>query len=134
MAKKINLEVIDQMFSAQVSANESEETIKRLRPQVEKAVQELLRQQGKTADFTGTIEYHGFKIVVRRPTSYTWEQNSQIKDPTLDYYKSLHAMSEQLNQDLKKRRAEMRGVAQSLALAYPNSESIKRGFTIALMA
>ena len=122
------------MFSAQLSANESEETLKSLRPQVEEAVKELIRQQGKPADFTGTINYHGFKIVVRRPTSYTWEQNTKIKDATLDYYKSLHAMSEQLNNDLKKRRAEMRGVAKSLELAYPNSESIKHGFTIALMA
>ena len=128
-----NYPVIDQMFSAQLSANESEETIKALRPQVEKAVKELIKEQGKPSDFTGTIDYHGFKIVVRRPTTYTWEQNTQIKDATLDYYKSLHAMSEQLNNDLKKRRAEMKGVAQSLALEYPNSESIKHGFTIALM-
>ena len=133
MATK-NYPVIDQMFSAQVSANECEETIKALRPQVEEAVKELIKEQGKPSDFTGTIDYHGFKIVVRRPTTYTWEQNTQIKDATLDYYKSLHAMSEQLNNDLKKRRAEMKGVAQSLALAHPNSESIKHGFTIALMA
>jgi len=122
------------MFAAQVSANESEETIKALRPHVEDAVRELIKQKGKPANFTGTLEYHGFKIVVRRPISYTWEQNTQIKDPTLDYYKSLHAMSEQLNNDLKKRRAEMKGVAKSLELAYPNSESVKHGFTIALMA
>ena len=130
---KINLEVIDQMFSAQVSANECEETIKALRPQAEEAVRELIRQQGKPANFTGALDYHGFKIVVRRPIAYTWEQNTQIKDPTLDYYKSLHAMSEQLNNDLKKRRAEMKGVAKSLELAYPNSESIKHGFTITLV-
>jgi len=121
------------MFSAQVSANECEETIKTLRPQVENAVRELIKQRGLPANYTGTLEYHGFKIIVRRPKSYTWEQNTQIKDPTLEYYKSLYAMSEQLNNDLKKRRAEMKGVAQSLALAYPNSESIKHGFTIALV-
>ena len=73
---KINFEVIDQFFSAQMSANESEANLKALRPQVELAVQELIRQQGKPANFTGTIEYHGFKIVVRRPTSYTWEKNT----------------------------------------------------------
>ena len=130
MATKINLEVIDQMFAAQVSANESEETIKALRPQVEEAVKELIKQQGLPSNYTGTVEYHGIKIVVRRPTSFTWEQNTQIKDPALDYYKSLHAMTEQLNNDLKKRRAEMKGVAKSLELSYPNSESIKHGFTI----
>ena len=130
---KINLEVIDQMFSAQLSANESEETIKALRPQVEEAVQALIEERGLPRTFTGIIEYHGFKIRVQRPVSYTWEQNTQIKDATLDYYKSLHAMSEQLNNDLKKRRAEMKGVAKSLELAYPNSNSIKHGFTVAIM-
>ena len=129
----INLSVIDQMFAAQVSANESEATIQSLRPQVEEAVRELIRQQGLPANYTGFIEYHGFKIRVQRPKSYTWEQNNQIKDPTLDYYKSLHTISEQLNSDLKKRKAEMKGIAKSLELAYPNSESIKRGFSIALM-
>ena len=122
------------MYAAQLSANESEETIQALRPQVEEAVRELIRLQGKPENFTGIIEYHGIKIRVQRPTSYTWEQNTQIKDATLDYYKSLHAMSEQLNNDLKKRRAEMKGVAKSLELAYPNSGSIKHGFTVALMA
>ena len=121
------------MFAAQVSANESEATIQSLRPQVEEAVRELIRQQGLPANYTGFIEYHGFKIRVQRPKSYTWEQNKQIKDPTLDYYKSLHTISEQLNSDLKKRKAEMKGIAKSLELAYPNSESIKRGFSIALM-
>jgi hypothetical protein len=134
MQTQIDLTVIDQMFAAVLSANESEQTIQSLRPQVEEAVKELMRQQGKPASWTGSLEYHGFKIVVRRPTSYTWEQNTQIKDAQLDYYKSLHAISEQLNNDLKKRKAEMKGVAKSLELAYPNSESIKRGFTVALIA
>ena len=128
-----NYEVIDQMYAIQISMNESEELIKSLRPKAEEAVKQLIREQGKPSDFTGTIDYHGIKIVVRRPTTYTWEQNAQIKDATLDYYKSLHAMAEQLNNDLKKRRAEMKGVAKSLELAYPNSESIKHGFTIALI-
>ena len=134
MQTQIDLTVIDQMFAAVLSANEIEQTIQSLRPQVEEAVKELMRQQGKPASWTGSLEYHGFKIVVRRPTSYTWEQNTQIKDAQLDYYKSLHAISEQLNNDLKKRKAEMKGVAKSLELAYPNSESIKRGFTVALIA
>ena len=47
--------------------------------------------------------------------------------------KSLHAVCDHLNNDLKARRAEMRGVAKSLEVAYPNSSSIKHGFTIALM-
>jgi len=130
----INLEVIDQFFAAQVSANESEATIKALRPQVEAAVQELIRQQGKPANYTGTLEYHGFKIVVRRPTSYTWELNTQIKDEKLDYYKRLHNYYEQMQENVKEARADLKREAEKLAKSYPNSESIKHGFTIALMS
>ena len=63
---KINIEVIDQFFSAQLSMNESEETLKALRPQVEQAVQELIRQQGKPANYTSTLEYHGFTIAIMK--------------------------------------------------------------------
>ena len=130
---KINLEVIDQMFSAQLSANESEETIKALRPQVEEAVQELMRLQGKPKNWTGTLEYHGFKIVVRRPKSYTWEKNNQFDDPNLTFYKQLHSYYEQLQQNTKETRADMKRVGEKLEKAHPDSESIKYGFTIALM-
>ena len=105
---KINLEVIDQMFAAQLSANESEEMIKALRPQVEEAVKELIRQQGLPRNYTGIIEYHGIKIRVQRPKSYTWEQNNQIQDPTLDYYKQLHGYYEQLQENVKEARADLK--------------------------
>ena len=131
---KTNFEVIDQFFAAQVACNESEETLKALRPQVEEAVKELIRQQGKPANFTGTIEYHGFKIVVRRPTSYTWEQNTQIQDSNLDFYKQLHGYYEQLQENVKEARADLKRAAEKLAKAHPDSESIKHGFTIAIMA
>ena len=126
--------VIDQMYSAVLSQNESEATVKALRPQVESAVRELIRQQGKPADFTGTIDYHGIKIVVRRPTSYTWEQNTQIQDDNLDYYKRQHQLYEQLTRDVKDLRADMKRTAEKLAQAHPASESIKHGFTIAFTA
>ena len=42
---KMNYEVIDQMFSAVLSQNESESTIKALRPQVEIAVQALIEER-----------------------------------------------------------------------------------------
>ena len=45
MSKQIDLTVIDQMYAAQMSMNESEETINALRPQAEEAVKELLRQE-----------------------------------------------------------------------------------------
>ena len=131
---KINLEVIDQFFSAQLSANESEATLKALRPQVEEAVQELMRQQGKPKGWTGTLDYHGFKIVVRRPKSYTWEQNTQIQDPNLDFYKQLHGYYQQLQENVKEARADLKRTAEKLAKAHPDSESIKHGFTIAIMA
>ena len=130
---KINLEVIDQFYAAQMSMNESEETLKALRPQVEQAVQELIRQQGKPTNFTGIIEYHGFKIRVQRPTSYTWEKNNQLQDPSLDYYKQLHGYYEQLQANVKEARADLKRTAEKLAKAHPDSESIKHGFTIAIM-
>ena len=133
MATK-NYEVIDQMFAAQLSANESEATIKALRPQVEKAVQALMREQGKPKGWTGTIEYHGFKIVVSRPKSYTWEQNNQIQDANLDYYKRLHGYYEQLQENVKEARADLKREAEKLAKAHPDSESIKVGFRLAFLA
>lgn len=122
------------MFAAQLSANESEATIKALRPQVEKAVQELMREQGKPKGWTGTIEYHGFKIVVSRPKSYTWEQNNQIQDANLDYYKRLHGYYEQLQENVKEARADLKRAAEKLAKAHPDSESIKVGFRLAFLA
>ena len=131
---KTNFEVIDQFFAAQVACNESEATLKALRPQVEEAVQALIAERGLGKSFTGTIEYHGFKIVVRRPTSYTWEQNTQIQDSNLDFYKQLHGYYEQLQENVKEARAELKRAAEKLAKAHPDSESIKHGFTIAIMA
>ena len=122
------------MFAAQLSANESEATIKALRPQVEVAVQELIRQQGLPRNYTGIIEYHGIKIRVQRPKSYTWELNNQIQDPSLDYYKQLHGYYEQLQENVKEARADLKRTAEKLAKAHPDSESIKHGFTIAIMA
>ena len=137
MAKEmlsLNCDVIDQMFAAQVSANESKERIEALRPQVETAVEELIRQQGLPKNFTGVIPYHGFKIVVRRPKSYTWQLNNNISnDPNLDYYKQQHAMYEQLSEDIKDLRADMKRTGEKLAKAHPTSESIKHGLTIAVM-
>ena len=101
---------------------------------MEEAVKELIRQQGKPANFTGTLEYHGFKIVVRRPTSYTWEQNTQIQDSNLDFYKQLHGYYEQLQENVKEARADLKRAAEKLAKAHPDSESIKHGFSIAIMA
>ncbi len=135
MAKKIEnkYEVIDQMFAAVLSANESEATIKALRPQVEEAVQALIEERGLSKDFTGTIEYHGFKIRVQRPKSYTWEKNTQIQDPNLDFYKQLHSYYENLQDNVKEARADLKRAAEKLEKAHPDSESIKYGFTIALM-
>ena len=133
MEKQINLDVIDQMFSAVLSANESKERIDALRPQVEEAVQELIRQRGLPRNYTGTLEYHGFKIRVQRPKSYTWEQNNQLEDPTLDYYKQLHGYYAQLQENVKEARADLKSAGEKLEKAHPDSESIKYGFTVALM-
>ena len=132
--KTIDLSVIDQMFTAILAANENDATIDALRPQVEEAVRELIRQRGLPRTFTGILEYHGFHIRVQRPTSYTWEQNTQIQDETLDYYKRLHGMYKQLQADVKEARADLKRTGDKLAKAHPDSESIKHGFTIAIMA
>ena len=126
-----NFEVINQMYAATIAANENKAIIDALRPEVEKAVQDLLKQQGKPASFTGTIEYNGIKIVVRRPTSYTWEKNNSVQDDNIAYYKKLHACYEQLQTDVKELRADLKRTAEKLAKAHPNSDSIKHGFTIA---
>ena len=126
-----NFEVINQMYAATIAANENKAIIDALRPEVEKAVQDLLKQQGKPASFTGTIEYNGIKIVVRRPTSYTWEKNNSVQDDNIAYYKKLHACYEQLQTDVKELRADLKRTAEKLAKAHPNSDSIKHGFVIA---
>lgn len=126
-----NFEVINQMYAANIAANENKAIIDALRPEVEKAVQDLLKQQGKPASFTGTIEYNGIKIIVRRPTSYTWEKNNSVQDDNIAYYKQLHACYEQLQTDVKELRADLKRTAEKLAKAHPNSDSIKHGFTIA---
>jgi hypothetical protein len=132
--KTIDFSVIDQMFSAVLSQNESKERIDALRPQVEEAVRELIRQRGLPRTFTGIIEYNGINIRVQRPTSYTWEQNTQIQDDNLDYYKRLHNMYRQLQADVKEARADLKRTAEKLAKDHPDSESIKNGFTVAIMA
>ena len=126
-------EVIDQMFAAVLSANESEATIKALRPQVEAAVQALMEERGLPKNFTGVIPYNGFKIRVQRPKSYTWEKNNQIQGHEIDFYKQLHSYYEQLQDNLKETRADLKRTAEKLEKAHPDSESIKFGFTIALM-
>jgi len=129
----IDLSVIDQMFSAMLSQNENEATIKALRPQVEAAVRELIRLRGLPKDYTGTIEHNGIKLIIRRPTSYTWEQNSQIKDVNQEMYKAMYAKCRQLDCEIKALRAEMKGVGKALELQYPDSESVKHGFNIAFL-
>ena len=130
--KTNNYEVIDQFFAAQLSANESEATLNALRPQVEKAVEALIRERKLPRNFTGVIPYNGFRITVRRPKSYTWEQNTQIQDANLDYYKQQHELYLQLNQDIKDLRRDMKRTGEKLEKAHPDSESIKYGLTISV--
>ena len=136
MAKKFEnkYEVIDQMFAAVLSANESEATIKALRPQVEEAVKALIEERGLPKNFTGILPYNGFNIRVQRPKSYTWEKNNQIQGHEIDFYKQLHGYYEQLQDNLKETRADLKRTAEKLEKAHPDSESIKYGFTIAFLS
>ena len=124
------------MYAAVLSQNESKERIDALRPQVEQAVQELIRQQGLPRNYTGIIEYHGFKIRVQRPKSYTWEQNTNAaitSDPNHAIYIQQLDLQRRINDQLKDMRADVKRTAEKLEKAHPDSESIKYGFTIALM-
>ena len=134
---KINLEVIDQFFSAQLSANESKERMDALHQEVEEAVCELMRQRGLPKGWTGTLEYHGLKIVVSRPKTYTWEQNTNpavTSDPNHAIYVQQLDLQRRINDQLKDMRADVKRTAEKLAAAHPDSESIKRGFRLAFMA
>ena len=131
-----NYEVIDRFFAAQVACNESEATLKTLRPQVEEAVQALIAERGLPRTFTGTIDYHGFKIVVSRPKSYTWENNTNptiTSDPNHAIYIQQLELQKRINDQLKDMRADVKRTAEKLEKAHPESESIKRGFRIAVM-
>ena len=124
------------MFSAMLSANESEATIKALRPQVEEAVQALIAERGLPKNYTGIIPYHGFKIRVQRPKSYTWEKNNSeqvTSDPNHAIYLQQLELQRRINDQLKDMRADVKRTVEKLEKAHPDSESIKYGFTIALM-
>ena len=129
-------DAIDQMFAAQTAANESEETIKALRPQVEQAVQALIAERGLPKNWTGVLEYHGFKIRVQRPKSFTWEQNTQPEvtaDPNHAIYLRQLELQQRINEHLKDMRRDVKRTAEKLADAHPQSESIKYDFRIAFV-
>ena len=131
-----NYDVIDQFFAAQVACNESEATLKTLRPQVEEAVQALIEERGLPKNYTGTLEYHGFKIVVSRPKSFTWEKNTNpaiTSDPNHAIYLQQLALQEQMAAQLKDMRADLKRTAEKLEKAHPESESIKHAFRLAFV-
>lgn len=137
MEEKIDLSVIDQMYSAQLSQNENEATIRALRPKVEKAVNELIRLRKLPANYKGILHYHGFCIRVQRPRTYTWELNTSptvTEDPNHGIYVRQLELQRQMAEQLKDMRADVKRTAEKLAKAHPNSESIKYGFTVALLA
>ena len=130
----VERDVIDQFFAAQVACNESEATLKALRPQVEAAVQALIAERGLPRTFTGTIDYHGIRIIVSRPKSFTWEKNTNpavTSDPNHAIYMQQLALQEQAAAQLKDLRADLKRTAEKLAAAHPESESIKHGFRLA---
>ena len=132
----VERDVIDQMFAAQLSMNESEERIAALRPQVEEAVRELMREMGLPKNWTGTIPYHGFKIVISRPKSYTWEQNTNpaiTSDPNHAIYLQQLDLQRRINEQLKDMRADVKRTAEKLEKEHPDSESIKHGFRMAFL-
>ena len=137
MKNEINVEVSDQFYSAQLSANESKDRMDALRAEVELAVKELMRQQGKPKNWTGTLAYHGFKIVVSRPKSFTWEQNTNpnvTSDPNHAIYVQQLELQKRINEQLKDMRADVKRTAEKLEQAHPDSDSIKHGFRLAFVS
>ena len=131
-----NFEVINQMYAATIAANENKAIIDALRPEVEKAVQALIAERGLPRTFTGTIEYHGIKIIVSRPKSFTWEKNTNpaiTSDPNHAIYMQQLALQEQMAAELKDMRADLKRTAEKLEKAHPESESIKHAFRIAFV-
>ena len=134
--KKINYQSIEEMFTAQLVANECDATLKVLRPQVEEAVKALIAEYGLPKNFTGTIEYQGIKIRVQRPKFYTWEQNT-CPEVTSDPRYKLHLEARELEQKtaklLKAARASVKKTAKMLEKEHPGSASIKYGFNVAFL-
>ena len=131
-----NFEVINRMYAATIAANENKAIIDALRPQVEAAVRELIKEQGLPSNFTGTIEYHGIKIIVSRPKSFTWEKNTNpaiTSDPNHAIYMQQLALQEKMAAELKDMRADLKRTAEKLEKAHPESESIKHAFRIAFV-
>ena len=131
-----NFEVINRMYAATIAANENKAIIDALRPQVEAAVRELIKEQGLPSNFTGTIEYHGIKIIVSRPKSFTWEKNTNpaiTSDPNHAIYMQQLALQEKMAAELKDMRADLKRTAEKLEKAHPESESIKHAFRLSIV-
>jgi len=134
--KQNNYDVIDRYFTAQIAVNQSKEELDAMLPKVKEAVKALIAEKGYGRNWTGTIDYHGFKIVVSRPRSYTWEKNtnpSVTSDPNHAIYVQQLALQEQIAAQLKDMRADVKRTAEKLEQAHPESESVKRGFRIAFV-
>ena len=127
------VDVIEQFCAASESAHMYNEQVENLRPKAAEALQEMFNTKREMHNFTGVLNYKGHQLRIQRPKSYTWEQNNQIDDPQIAYYKAMSKQYDDLNTQLKAKRKEMKGVAETLAVKYPDSESIKYGFTVAFL-
>lgn len=133
LVKVEKVDVIEQFCAVSEQARVVNEQVENLRPQAAEALQEMFNADRSKRDFTGILDYKGHTLRIQRPKSYTWEQNNQIDDPQIAYYKAMSKQYDDLNTQLKAKRKEMKGVAETLAVKYPDSESIKYGFTIAFL-
>ena len=129
----VKVDIIEQFCTASENAHMYSEQVESLRPQAAEALQEMFNTKREMHNFTGVLNYKGHTLRIQRPKSYTWEQNNQIDDPQIAYYKAMCKQYDDLNTQLKAKRKEMKGVAETLAIKYPDSESIKHGFTVAVL-
>ena len=115
---------IKELMEVTLRSREDNKRIKELREKAKKEAVALYKAKqweiGKDMPFeAGTIRlYH--------ETVYSWEKNHQIKDTLIDCYCAQLAHIEWLEQQVKKSREELKMTCANLAMAYPNSDSIKQ--------
>lgn len=68
MAKKNQVDILDQMHEATMLINEQKKTMDTHRKEMERAVARELRRQRLPKNYAGELLYHGYTIRIQRRT------------------------------------------------------------------
>lgn len=68
MAKKNQVDILDQMHEATMLINEQKKTMDTHRKEMERAVARELRRQRLPKNYAGELPYHGYTIRIQRRT------------------------------------------------------------------